>query len=141
VSKAVFIVYYSSYYLLNCHPIFAITAADTMQIKDAKVYPLSDLAALAQAKIQQQNIGIDPVIGISHRLREAGFDADMLTIENKQTDRRILLVLHDDRPDTVDVEFGRSSEDPRFDFQQLALSALTEALFSQWMLEQLGKQH
>ncbi|CAH0990173.1 hypothetical protein SIN8267_00258 [Sinobacterium norvegicum] len=111
-----------------------------MKIKDARVYPLSDIAALAQAAVQQQNIGIDPVIGISHRLREAGFDADMLTIENKATDRRILLVLHDDQPDTVDVEFGRGSEDPRFAFEKIKLSALTEALFIDWMVQQLRQQ-
>ena len=108
-----------------------------MKIKDAKVYPVSDLAQLAQARIQKES-GIDPVIAINHGLRKSGFAADALTIVNEKTDKRILLIFHDDKQDVVDYEFGLASQDPTFEFQQIALSELTEQKLYEWMLEELG---
>lgn len=106
-----------------------------MKIKDAKVYPLSDLAQQAQAQIQTQYQGIDPVIGVSHNLRKAGFAADTLTIENLKNDKRILMVLHDHKPDIVDYEFGQASQDPKFDFKEIPISELTQEKLYQWMVE------
>ena len=108
-----------------------------MKIKDAKVYPVSDLAQLAQASIQQES-DIDPVIAINHGLRKSGFAADALTIVNEKTDKRILMIFHDDKQDVVDYEFGLASQDPKFEFQQIALSELTEQKLYEWMLEELG---
>ena len=108
-----------------------------MKIKDAKVYPVSDLAQLAQASIQQES-DIDPVIAINHGLRKSGFAADALTIVNEKTDKRILMIFHDDKQEVVDYEFGLASQDPKFEFQQIALSELTEQKLYEWMLEKLG---
>jgi len=107
-----------------------------MKIKDAKVYPISDLAQLAQARIQQES-DIDPVIAISHGLRQSGFAADALTIVNKHTDKRILMIFHDNQQDVVDYEVGVASQDPTFAFQQIPLSELTEQKLYEWMLEAL----
>ena len=108
-----------------------------MKIKDAKVYPVSDLAQLAQARIQQES-DIDPVIAINHGLRKSGFAADALTTVNEKTDKRILMIFHDDKQDVVDYEFGLASQDPAFEFKQIALSELTEQKLYEWMLEVLG---
>ena len=108
-----------------------------MKIKDAKVYPISDLAQLAQARIQQE-MDIDPVIAINHGLRKSGFAADALTIVNEKTDKRILMIFHDDKQDVVDYEFGLASLDPKFEFKQIALNELTEQKLYEWMLEELG---
>lgn len=108
-----------------------------MKIKDAKVYPVSDLAQLAQARIQQAHSDIDPIIAISHGLRQSGFAADALTIVNEKTNKRILMIFHDNKPDTVDYEFGLASEDPRFEFKHIALANLTEEVLYQWMSEHL----
>ncbi len=108
-----------------------------MKIKDAKVYTLSDIATAAQAKVQAAFPDIDPIIGISHNLRESGFAADTMTIQNHKTDKRILLVLHDEAPDTVDVEFGKISKDPTFQFETYNLQDMTEELFVDWMSESL----
>ena len=108
-----------------------------MKIKDAKVYPVSDLAQLAQARIQQVS-DIDPVIAINHGLRKSGFAADALTIVNEKTDKRILMIFHDDKQEVVDYEFGLASQDPKFEFKQIALSELTEQKLYEWMLEELG---
>ena len=108
-----------------------------MKIKDAKVYPVSDLAQLAQARIQQES-DIDPVIAINNGLRKSGFAADTLTIVNEKTDKRLLMIFHDDKQEVVDYEFGLASQDPTFEFQQIALSELTEQKLYEWMLEVLG---
>ena len=108
-----------------------------MKIKDAKVYPVSDLAQLAQARIQQES-DIDPVIAINHGLRKSGFAADALTTVNEKTDKRILMIFHDDKQEVVDYEFGLASQDPKFEFKQIALSELTVQKLYEWMLEELG---
>ena len=106
-----------------------------MKIKDAKVYPLSDLAQQAQAQVQAEYKDIDPVIGVSHNLRKSGFAADTLTIKNIKNDKRILMVLHDHKPDVVDYEFGIASQDPSFDFQEISLNDLTHEKLYQWMVQ------
>lgn len=106
-----------------------------MKIKDAKVYDLSEVAKLAQADIQAKYPNVDPIIGISHQLRQSGFAADTLTIENKANDTRIIMILHDNKVGMVDYEFGRISQDPSFEFTEIALDALTQStLFT--MMEQ-----
>ena len=106
-----------------------------MKIKDAKVYPLSDLAQLAQAQVQAEYQHIDPVIGVSHNLRKSGFAADTLTIENIKNDKRILMVLHDHKPHIVDYEFGQASQDPNFDFKEITVQELTQKKLYEWMVE------
>lgn len=108
-----------------------------MKIKDAKVFPLCDLAQLAQAQIQQDTPDIDPIVAINHGLRKSGFSADALTITNNKTNKRILMILHDDKPDTVDYEFGSASEDPTFKFNTIELEKLTQQQLYNWMLTEL----
>ena len=108
-----------------------------MKIKDAKIYQLSDIAAAAQQQIQANFPHLDPIIGVSHNLRKSGFNADTMTIDNQKTDKRILIILHDDKPDSADVEFCYCSTDPKFDFTRIPLESLTQAKFYQWMLEKL----
>jgi len=48
------------------------------------------------------------------------------------------MIFHDDKQDVVDYEFGLASQDPKFEFQQIALSELTEQKLYEWMLEKLG---
>jgi len=109
-----------------------------MKIKDAKVFPVSDLAQLAQARVQQDHADIDPVIAINHGLRKSGFAADALTIENTKTDKRILMIFHDDKQEVVDYEFGFASQDPKFEFEKIALAELTEDKLYEWMLKELA---
>jgi len=104
-----------------------------MKIKDAKIYPLSDIAAAAQARIQADFPELNPIIGVSHNLRDSGFAADTMTIQNHASDQRILIILHDEQPDIIDFEFGKISEDPSFEFEQIAYNDLDESRFYEWM--------
>ncbi len=108
-----------------------------MKIKDAKIYQLSDIAVEAQQKIQANFPDLDPIIGVSHNLRKSGFNADTMTIDNQKTDKRILIILHDDKPGSADIEFCYCSKDPNFDFTAVPLESLTQAKFYQWMQEKL----
>ena len=109
-----------------------------MKIKDAKVYAISDLATVAQAKVQDAYPDLNPIIGISHSLRESGFPADTMTIQNHKTDKRILMVFHDEAPEIVDVEFGKISEDPKLEFDSYAIETITDALLVEWMSKSIA---
>ena len=98
------------------------------------VYQLGDLAAKAQATIQANFSQINPVVNISHKLREQGFAADTLTIEHQASDKRLLMVVHDNSQ-SVDVEWGALSKDPTMDFTSWPTSLITEQQFYQWMSE------
>lgn len=98
------------------------------------VYQLGDLAAKAQAAIQANFSQINPVVNISHKLREQGFAADTLTIEHQPSDKRLLMVVHDNSQ-SVDVEWGALSKDPAMDFTSWPTSLITEQQFYQWMSE------
>ena len=111
-----------------------------MKIKDAKVYDLSEVAKLAQADIQAAYPNVDPIIGISHNLSNAGFAADTLTIDNRANDTRIIMILHDHKPEQVDYEFARISQDPKFDFSEIALKDLTQATLFEMMVTALVNQ-
>lgn len=110
-----------------------------MKIKDAKVYDLSEVAKLAQADIQAAYPDVDPIIGISHNLRNSGFAADTLTIDNRANDTRIIMILHDHKPEIVDYEFAKISKDPSFNFTEIALSDLTKTKLIEMMTSALVK--
>lgn len=109
-----------------------------MKIKDAKIYPLSDTAKLAQTQIQQDFPELDPIIGISHNLRNAGFAADTLTIDNIRNDKRIVMIVFDDQPEQVQYEFCRISQDPNFEFTTIAIKDLTTEKFYTMIVEALS---
>ncbi|WP_426415095.1 hypothetical protein [Aestuariirhabdus sp. LZHN29] len=98
-----------------------------------KILELGDIAAVAQAQIQQEFKQIDPVIGVLRSLREAGFPADAMTIDCFKSDKRILVILHDDKPNEVSYQFCRRDQDPGNEYRHLPLSALTAEQFYQWI--------
>lgn len=108
-----------------------------MKINDAKIYDLSEIAKLAQADIQAAFPDVDPIIGISHNLRNAGFAADTLTIDNRANDTRIIMILHDHKPALVDYEFASISKDPTFEFNEIQLTELTQAKLFEMMKDAL----
>ncbi|MCL6415735.1 hypothetical protein MIB92_08735 [Aestuariirhabdus sp. Z084] len=106
-----------------------------------KILELGDLAALAQARIQKEFSQIDPVIGVLRSMREAGYPADAMTIDCFKTGKRILLILHDSKPNQVDYQFCLRDQDPASEYQQIPLSAVTEEQFYQWIKQYFSDQH
>lgn len=97
------------------------------------IFQLADIAGLAQADFQRDFQDIDPVVGIMRSLRDAGFAADALTIDCIYSGKRIICILHDNNPDSVDYQFGYRDKDPDMNFQNIAISELTSAQFYAWM--------
>ncbi|OUS40591.1 hypothetical protein A9R00_05240 [Oleispira antarctica] len=96
---------------------------------------LSDIASQAHEKIQQDFEDINPVIGVMQGMRKMGIPADVMSIDCLASNKRILLVLHDELPEIVRYQFTFSDQDPSDDYQQLGSSEVTcEAVYG-WIKE------
>jgi hypothetical protein len=80
----------------------SITQLGLLAVSNHNVYKLSDIAAEAQAAIQRDFKNIDPIVGVMRNMRAAGFPADAMTVDCLKSGKRIIFILHDDRPDEVD---------------------------------------
>ncbi|MBT5230493.1 MAG: hypothetical protein HOM11_09490 [Methylococcales bacterium] len=94
---------------------------------------LCDLATEAHTQIQQNFKEIDPVVGVSHNMRENGVPADVMTIDCLKSGKRIIIVLHDQAPDSISYQFSYKEKDPGSVFEQVLLSELTVKQMYDWM--------
>ncbi|EAR11051.1 hypothetical protein MED297_19227 [Reinekea sp. MED297] len=95
---------------------------------------LSDCITLAHRRIQSDYADINPVVGVNRQMRSADIPADAITIDCLKTDKRLLLILHDQQPDEVRYQFGYRTEDPGPTFESIDLSALTETVLIDWIV-------
>ena len=73
---------------------------------------LSERIAEANDLFYETNQSIDTVIGIMDKtLRKQGMNADAITIDCIAIDKKIVLVLHDSKPDLVDIALGDKAGD------------------------------
>ena len=56
---------------------------------------LCDFATEAHERVQLNHADIDPIVGVHHKMRDAGFPADVMTIDCLKTGKRIILILND----------------------------------------------
>ncbi len=98
-----------------------------------KIYEIGDLVAEAQIDIQQKFANVDPVVSISRNMRKSGFPADTMTIDCLKTKKRILFILHDDKPNKINYQFCFSDQDPGPDYKSFLLEALNKEQFFEWM--------
>ena len=94
---------------------------------------LSDCTEIAHARIQQEFADINPVVGVSRKLRQAGIPADVLTIDCLKSGKRIIVILHDEAPNLVRYQFSYKDQDPGDVFENLEFSALSEENLYDWM--------
>ncbi|MEH6470023.1 MAG: hypothetical protein V7752_02125 [Halopseudomonas sp.] len=97
------------------------------------IYALSDIAAAAQAEVQANVRGIDPIVGVSRNLRDSGFPVDVMTIDCIKTGKRITLLLNDDKPGEVSYQFGFRDQAPAAEFTDLAFEQLTVSQLCLWI--------
>lgn len=102
-------------------------------ITDEAIFRLADIAGKGQADFQRDYKDVDPVVGIMRSLRDSGFAADAMTIDCLQSGKRIICILHDNTPETVEYQFGYRDKDPSATFEQIALNELTASQFYTWM--------
>lgn len=68
---------------------------------------LSDIVAQANDLFYERNKHVDTLMGIMDKtLRKQGINADAITIEYIAMDKKMVLVLHDSKPETVDIALG-----------------------------------
>lgn len=96
---------------------------------------LFDVAQSAHAAIQRDFSKIDPLIGVSQNMRNSGVPADVITVDCLRTRRRIIFILHDQEPDLVRYQFTEMDDDPASEFQSMALQALDEKTFYDWVVK------
>ena len=94
---------------------------------------LSDNVTTAHTKIQNDFKDLNPVVGVSRKLRQLGISADTMTIDCLKTGKRIIIVLHDDVPNLVRFQFSYIKQDPSVEFEELALQDVTPDQFYTWM--------
>lgn len=94
---------------------------------------LSDCAEEAHARIQKDFLTINPVVGLHKGMRDIGFPADTMTIDCLKTQRRIILILHDEQPDILSYQFAFRDKDPSDEFETLAFKEMTTQLLYDWI--------
>jgi len=68
---------------------------------------LSEIVAQANDLFYERNTSVDTLMGIMDKtLRKQGMNADAITIDCIASNKKIVLVLHDSKPDLVDIALG-----------------------------------
>ena len=68
---------------------------------------LSEKVAKANDLFYARNSCVDTLMGIMDKtLRKQGINADAITIDCIAVNKKIVLVVHDNKPDTVDIALG-----------------------------------
>jgi len=94
---------------------------------------LSDIATETHALIQKDFKDINPVVGVSRNMRAKVIPADAMTIDCLKTDKRIILILHDDNPSAVLYQFSFKYQDPGDEFLTIQLVELTVQKLYDWI--------
>ena len=108
---------------------------------DSKVNPsiskplaiISDLVTEAHTRIQQDFSDLDPVVGVSRKMRDVGIPADAMTIDCLRSGKRIIVILHDEQADIVRYQFSMRDQDPGDEFEVLAVEDLSAQTLYDWM--------
>jgi len=94
---------------------------------------LCDLTTDAHTRIQQDFKNIDPIVGVSQHMRNNGIPADVMTIDCLRSGKRIIIVLHDEQPDTISYQFSFKDKDPDIKFNQIPSADLTADAVYDWI--------
>ena len=71
---------------------------------------ISEIVAQANDLFYDRNKSVDTLMGIMDKtLRKQGMNADAITIDCVANNKKIVLVLHDSKPDLVDIALGDKS--------------------------------
>jgi len=100
---------------------------------------ISDHISEAHMQIQRDFKDIDPLVGVSHGMRTVGIPADLVTIDCLKTDKRIILLLHDEQPEVVNFQFSRRDCDPGNDFDSIALQDTTTQQLYDWIKDYFSR--
>ena len=102
-------------------------------MSEKKLKILCDLVSEVHAQIQKDFEDINPVVGVSQKMRDVGVPADAMTIDCLKSGKRIILVLHDKQPDVVSYQFSFKDEEPSGEFEHIEVSKLTFQKMYDWI--------
>lgn len=94
---------------------------------------LCELTTESHTRIQQDFKTIDPVVGVSQKMRNAGIPVDTMTIDCLKSGKRIIIILHDQQPEILRYQFAFKDKDPADEFEQMSFSELSEETLYNWM--------
>ena len=94
---------------------------------------LCDLTTTAHTRIQQDFKTIDPVVGVSQKLRTDNIPADAMTIDCLKSGKRIIIILHDQQPEILSFQFSYKDKEPEIEFSQIPIAELGEETLYCWM--------
>ncbi len=94
---------------------------------------LSEIVSDAHAKIQQDFADINPVIGVMQGMRKMGIPADVITIDCLVTNKRILVILHDEHPAMTRYQLTYIDQDPSDDYIDLASDQVNSEMVYGWI--------
>lgn len=94
---------------------------------------LSDIASQAHEKIQYDYDNINPVIGVMQGMRKMGIPADVMSIDCLVSQKRILVVLHDDFPGIIRYQFTFLDKDPSDQYEQMAFADVAPDTLYGWI--------
>lgn len=99
---------------------------------------ISQTLTEAHARIQQNHAGINPVVGINRQMRASGIAVDLVTIDCLVSNKRILMIMQDAKPDEVSYQFCRRDTDPAGGYEVIPLAELTVDKVYGWVVEYFG---
>ena len=94
---------------------------------------ICDIASVSHAQIQKDFADINPMVGVNRKMRDMGVPADAVTIDHLSSGKRIIMVLHDHYPETVNYQFSFKDTDPAQAFEQIELNELTTEKLYNWI--------
>lgn len=100
---------------------------------DIYLKQLCDNVTEAHTRIKQDFNEIDPVIGVSQKMRESGIPADVMTIDCLRSGKRIILILQDQQPGIISYQFTLKTEDPTEQFKQIPVADVSSTQLYDWM--------
>lgn len=79
---------------------------------NSKLNKLSEIVAKANDLFYSKYENVDTLMGIMDKtLRNQGMKADAITIDCIALDKKIVILIHDDKPDTVNIALGNKRGD------------------------------
>jgi len=99
---------------------------------------ISEFVTEAHTRIQQDFSQLDPVVGVSRKMRDVGIPADAMTIDCLKSGRRIIIILHDEQAGIIRYQFSLRDQDPGDEFNLLAFEALSAQILYDWMKDYLA---
>jgi hypothetical protein len=99
------------------------------------LHDLSEIVAKANDLFYEKFTHIDTLMGIMDKtLRAQGMQADAITIDCITLKKKIVLLIHDDKPDTVDIALGNKDGDiyssSQYPLKDLSASAILDIMTS-----------